>query len=400
MARGRKRKHDPKIPQHIDQARIPSGLYFDPSGNGRWYVKGRGEDGKPKRSTVASARAYLSDLHSIAEQRAGKSSTGTIAFAVKAFVDSTEYKALSQATRDDYDHHAEILCAWPVRSGGTFGALYIDRLTPPVFHALIEAIAKGKTESRPGAGDGMEPRKSTANHVLRYARRLFKWGIVAGCCTTNPAANVKQVKEDGKNTMPARDVFQVVLNLARERGRLVRRSKGSCAPYLASLMEIAFRCRLRGIEAVALTDADKLQDGVHCRRVKGSNSNITQWTPELRAAWDEAERVRQETLARGRNKSLPVALRADQRRLFVADDGGTLSRRAAGQAIQTLMEIAVAEGLITSDERFSLHGLKHRGVTDTKGNKGDKRTASGHKSDAMVERYDHELPIVAPAQMS
>lgn len=40
-------------------------------------------------------------------------------------------------------------------------------------------------------------------------------------------------------------------------------------------------------------------------------------------------------------------------------------------------------------ERFGLHGLKHRGVTDSKG---DKQEASGHKTRAMMEHYNHELP--------
>lgn len=41
--------------------------------------------------------------------------------------------------------------------------------------------------------------------------------------------------------------------------------------------------------------------------------------------------------------------------------------------------------------RFGLHSLKHRGVTDTKG---DKKAASGHKTDAMMDVYDHSLPTV------
>lgn len=48
-------------------------------------------------------------------------------------------------------------------------------------------------------------------------------------------------------------------------------------------------------------------------------------------------------------------------------------------------------------DRFSLHGLKHRGITDTKGNKGDKRTASGHKTEQALNGYDHEVPTVDPA---
>jgi len=56
------------------------------------------------------------------------------------------------------------------------------------------------------------------------------------------------------------------------------------------------------------------------------------------------------------------------------------------------MRNAVKEGILSQDERFGLHSLKHRGVTDTRG---DKKLASGHKTDAMMHLYDHSLPVVA-----
>ena len=53
--------------------------------------------------------------------------------------------------------------------------------------------------------------------------------------------------------------------------------------------------------------------------------------------------------------------------------------------------------MITREQRFTLHGLKHRGITDTKGKKADKKEASGHKSEAMLDLYDYEVAIVEPA---
>ena len=37
MRRGRKRKHNPLIPKHIDQSALPKDVYFDHRGEGRWY---------------------------------------------------------------------------------------------------------------------------------------------------------------------------------------------------------------------------------------------------------------------------------------------------------------------------------------------------------------------------
>jgi hypothetical protein len=61
------------------------------------------------------------------------------------------------------------------------------------------------------------------------------------------------------------------------------------------------------------------------------------------------------------------------------------------------MRAAIEAGVIAEQDRFNLHGLKHRGITDTAGDKGTKRTASGHKTDAALEEYDHEVPTVDPA---
>lgn len=52
MTRGAKRKFNPSIPRHIDQGKLPKGIYWDPSGNGRWYVK----DAHPEVATEAGDR--------------------------------------------------------------------------------------------------------------------------------------------------------------------------------------------------------------------------------------------------------------------------------------------------------------------------------------------------------
>jgi len=402
MARGRKRKHNPNIPKHIDQAKIPAGIYWEDSAPGYWYAFDKGEDGKPARVKVAKATAFLSDLHAAAEARAGHAAKGTVAAVIDAFERSTKWRELSDATRRDYTIHAKIVRDWKGRDGLTFGQRVVDRLAQPSIHALIEAIAKGRPESRPGAGDALKGRTSTANHALRYLRRLFAWGIVAGECKTNPADGVPEVKERGRNTMPARDVYAKLLAFARERGARKRRTEGACPPYLAPLMDIAYLCRLRGVEAVSLSDWHARTRGVIVQRVKGSNGNLTLWNDRLRASWDEARAVRAAVLKRlaEKKRAKPTPIRPEDRPLFLNETGEALTTGALAQAVQDFRALAIREGIIPEGTAFSLHGLKHRGVTDTKGNKGDKRDASGHKQDATLELYDHDLPAVEPADDS
>ena len=54
-----------------------------------------------------------------------------------------------------------------------------------------------------------------------------------------------------------------------------------------------------------------------------------------------------------------------------------------------MIKRAIAESVITDAQRFALHGLKHRGITDS-----DDNSAGGHRTEAMRQRYDHEVPVV------
>ena len=59
--------------------------------------------------------------------------------------------------------------------------------------------------------------------------------------------------------------------------------------------------------------------------------------------------------------------------------------------------MAIAEEIISESERFGIHDMKRRGVTDTKGNRGDKLDASGHKTPEMLEPYDFSVPLIEAA---
>lgn len=385
MTRGRKRKFNDSIPKHIDQDRIPLGIYWDKSGNGRWYVRNpHPEGGRLVAVTVANATARLSDLHSIAEQRQGIAERGTIGYVIEQFHSSTEWRELEPGTRKDYANCAKNVRAFKTKMGATLDVLQVDRLSTPAIQRVVETIASGQ--------DGARAMPSKANHMLRYLRRLFAWGIRHGHCTTNPADGVRQAKTLDVVKMPTHRAYAAVLAYAQERGQRAAHSAGSVPPYLAPLMELATLCRMRGIEAVSLTDAHATPEGVHVARVKGSRDNIVKWTPRLRAAWDSAVAARAAILARKPNRARPVPLRASDRFLFVSQSGTPLRKSSLDTAWQRFMESAISDEVIAQDERFSLHGLKHRGITDS----ADKRSG-GHKTEAMRQRYDHEVPVVDPA---
>lgn len=377
--RGRKRKHNPTIPAHIDQAAIPAGLYWDASGTGRWYVVDTDpETGRRKTKAVASSAAKLSDLHAIMEQRAGSDARGTLGRMMTEFQQSTEFAALVDGTRKDYRYCEGLVRAQRTKVG-TMDTLQADAIEPPVIRRLVELIAQGRPESKPGAGDDVKPRPTAANHVLRYLRRLYAWGIAFGLATKNPARGVKATKERGQFKMPTPEAYAATLAFARERGARKAHSAGSCPAYLAPVMELAYLCCLRGSEVIDLTDANETRRGVVARRRKGSQDNVLRWNKRLRRAWLAAAAIR------------PADPDAGVRQLLFGQNG-PLTKGALDQAWQDFMALAIREGAITAADYFTLHGLKHRGLTDAK----DDRTA-GHKSEAMRRRYRHKLETFDPA---
>lgn len=393
MPRGRTRKPAPNLPAHIDVTRLPKGIYWDASGTGRWYVFEVTPEGRKARRTVAGSAARMADLHAIADQRAGGSTAGTLAHLVEQFQGSEEWRALAARTHTDYAQYSEQICAYRLGDGSQLGHVAVRRITPPAIRRLISAIAMGRPESRPGAGDGLPGYPTKANHWLRYLRRLFRWGREFGHCTENPAQGIRGVRERADPRMPELEVFRRVQAFARERGARGAREAGSVPPYLWAAMEIAYQARLRGIEVITLTDGHDLGETLRTNRRKGSRDNLVRKGDLLTAALEHLRAYRDTVWARRRT---PIPMRPGERPLFVAEDGAMLTRRAWDNGWGRLMRMAVAEGVIEPAQRFGLHGLKHRGATDTAGTYQEKKLATGHKTDAMVHLYDHDVPLVEP----
>ena len=153
-------------------------------------------------------------------------------------------------------------------------------------------------------------------------------------------------------------------------------------------MVLAYNVRLRGIEVCTLTDAQIREEGIVSNRRKNSRDNITLWNPVLMQAIEWLKRYRLECWQKCKQ---PTPLKAEERFLIVNESGYPLSKSALDTAWQRLIRAAIVSHVISDDERFSLHGLKHLGITDSE----DKRSG-GHRTEVMRQHYDHELPIFKP----
>lgn len=391
MGRGRKRSFNPNIPGHIEQDALPRGIYWE---NNRWYMLDpHPEGGRSVKTTVAYASARLSDLHAIVESRRVGATAGTLRYLFNRFHESSEFKELTTGTQDDYRYYADTLAGYVRRDGSRLGDVQVDRITTPVVQRLLEVFARGRPANKHQVELPATPSK--ANHLYRYLRRTLAWGVRHGHCRHNPAIGVRQAKEARRHRMPTPEAFDVVLAFARERGARTPHTKGSCPSYLAPAMVLAYSARLRGIEVCTLTDAHRLKQGVHGQRRKGSRASVTEWDDEMIRAWDQLLQRRKAIWER-EDRGFPVPIRPEQRFLLVQQSGHPIAKSSFDSAWQRFIHMAMREGVIEEHQRFSLHGLKHRGVTDTAGNRGDKQDAAGHQSPTTTARYDHDLPVVKP----
>ena len=159
-------------------------------------------------------------------------------------------------------------------------------------------------------------------------------------------------------------------------------------------MELSYLCRLRLIETITLTDANERPEGILTNRRKGSRDNIVGWTPRLRAAWNAAKALRAETWEK---RKTAVNLQPARRPIIVGTSGRALTKSGLDTAWQRFITSALKDGVLTPEQRFGMHDLKRKGITDTKGTRADKQQASGHKDEAMMDVYDLSVPTVKPS---
>lgn len=86
-----------------------------------------------------------------------------------------------------------------------------------------------------------------------------------------------------------------------------------------------------------------------------------------------------------------------RRFIIVAGHGGALQKSSLDTTWQRFINKAIKDGVLTEEQRFALHDLKRRGITDTPDDRKQKQDASGHRDESMLDIYDFSLPLVSPS---
>ena len=153
-------------------------------------------------------------------------------------------------------------------------------------------------------------------------------------------------KERKLQRLPDKQLLSSLVAFAKERGSQAKR-KGSCAPYIWIALEIARKCRLRGIEVFSMTGGQIIPEGVVCERRKGSRDNITRYDPTLKNAISEAQK-RRNKVWQDRGRAIPF--KAENRLLLVNTSDNMISQRTWQTAWRRFLELAISEKLITKDD--------------------------------------------------
>ena len=140
------------------------------------------------------------------------------------------------------------------------------------------------------------------------------------------------------------------------------------------IMELTYCLACRGIEARNLKRSDRLVEGVLVERTKGSKTNIVEYSERLENAIKRA---------------LKLHKRFASQYLIPGANNDQLKESTLNTAMQRLRKRCVEKGI----EPFALHDLKRTAHTDAEDDR-----LTGHKTEAMKNRYRVKPEIVKPAK--
>lgn len=258
----------------------------------------------------------------------------TLSNLIRRFLSSPQFAGLAPRTQRDYREYA-------ARIEAVFGHMQPTKITAPHIRKYMDKRSA----------------KIQANRERAFMVQLFGWGLERGDVTANVARDVKPFKEQARERYITDEEYKLIVDKA--------------APALQAAMEISYLCAARVSDVLKLTVQQLQETGIYIRQGKTGKRQIKRWTPRLRAAIAiaQSQTTRLQSVFVLRDQSgQPIKLRTLQK--WFAD-------------------AKIAAGLKDADIHF--HDIKAKGISDYEG---DKQRFSGHKSAAMVSRYDRRVEEV------
>ena len=214
-------------------------------------------DGKAKFGPdifLCYVKDNLSVLHQRYEEVTADTPRGTLSWLLQKYHESPQFQGLATRTRGDYANYKRLMTGYVMANGRPFGEAPLDLIRRTTIRGYLDKY---------GA-------PIAANRHIQYLKACWFWGLERyDWMPENPCAGVKLNRQTPRD----RYVTQQEMDSLKAH---------TTAEYLPVFMELAYLCRARWSEIAQLRHSDLLAAGIRLARGKGSEGEITAWTPQDR----------------------------------------------------------------------------------------------------------------------
>jgi integrase len=253
----------------------------------------------------------------------------TVTWLMETYFDSRQFNSLRVKTQADYLSRSNTLQNMLMTNGKPFGQLRLKQVDRYLLREYLD----------------ISQHPVSANRQIAVLSSAWAWALERFKIPDNPCKQVKPNKETPRTKYITDSEY--------------RQAKALAPSWLQVAMDLSYICRARRAEVLALTLAEVGDDGLLIQRSKGSKSEVTQWTPALRAVIDKSRNLD------GSSNHL------------VRTAAGSISVPQFDSAWRRLMSAVADQG----GSRFTFHDIKAKGLSDMA------EPWAGHKSDSMLDVY-------------
>lgn len=311
----------------------------------------------PVRLCSESEATYALVVQRLSEHLGG-GGEDTLKWLCQKYLESPQFQSLAVATRRAYGIHHKSLINFAGRGGRLFGDAEFRRITPGLLRKYLDRRAE---QGAPVAGN---------REVKGFLSAVFAWAGERDMLPPNfgnPCHGVTRNSESART----RYVEDWEMSFARQR---------ATPPYLGLFLDLAYLLAARSSEVLRLQRGDLTPDGVRVRRLKGSRTNVVEWSPALESAV---------------NAALGLPGRVSSLYLLHDDAGQPITYSALRGSWDRLMARCAADaerdGVVWSP--WTRHDLKRKAVSDH-----STGAVGGHKTSQMRDRYRVREDIESPVR--
>ncbi len=306
----------------------------------RPYVKGKASRPEYKLCSIDASMSEIWEAYENQLKENQPTGKDTIRWLLKTYIESDSFKEKGLKTQKNQLYLVNTICQHKT-SNGKVGDKQLSKVTAGFWTVFMESLkAQGKTP--------------TANNCRSFLNVAWCWAYARDKAPIpSPIQHSIKFKTQVRDRYVTDAEYTAVYNQAEN---MVQRA-----------MELAYLCRLRSIEVLEMKQDQLLDEGILCRRRKGSKDNIAIWNDRLRKA---------------------VKPQAQSEYVVHYRSGKQLQHRELNKRF---LQALRASGV----DHFTFHDLKAKGISDTKAEL--RKGAGGHRSDSAAQVYDRSIDRYQPA---